>query len=541
LDYKYTFLYAFGKETILLYKAVLVDDENYDLEGLVRFVPWQQLGIEVVHADYRPLQVLRYLEEHEVDLLITDIKMPMLSGIELAKKALEVHPELSIVFISGYEDFQYAKQAIALKADGYILKPVDDKEIVETLKRTVAELEEKRKKSAPPERLQPGAREFIRSNFVLQLLEGALAGETLAKLLADYAPELQGRSRAAFIEVDDVVKSGPSSGERLQGDTEQLLSEITAYIEEQRLGWTCRASHYQIGVALCEPPERNSEAELQQLLRHVTEATGHSVTIAAGEAAEGPEGLPQSYLQAKTLIGGKMFLGKNRLITAKTEKQTKPSESKDIDQILNEIFTAMASYSLVKIVDSLEELFQLVQRFEHRVTVYNFSIHVMTKLDSYLRQLNETFQSLLGWDLKQWDIVHSFDTVDDIQRWLRRVLFEISEMLYLKKQNKNRKLFQEIEQYIDERLSEEITLREVANYFSYSPNHLGVLFKEQMGENFGEHVARKRMELARQLLSTSKLKIYEISYQVGFKNMAYFSRQFKEHFGISPGDYRKQS
>ncbi|MCD1261317.1 helix-turn-helix domain-containing protein [Paenibacillus athensensis] len=524
-----------------MYKAVLVDDENYDLEGLVRFVPWRELGIEVVHADYRPLQVLRYLEEHEVDLLISDIKMPMLSGIELAKKALEFHPELSIVFISGYEDFQYAKQALALKADGYILKPVDDKEIVDTLKRTVAELDEKRKKSAPPERLQPGAREFIRSNFVLQLLEGGLAGETLDKLLRDYAPELQGRARAAFIEVDDVAKSGASSGEQLQGVTEQLLSEITAYIEERRLGWTCRISHYQIGAALCEPPERDNEAELQQLLRHVTEATGHSVTIAAGEAAAGPEGLSGSYLQAKTLIGGKMFLGKNRLITAKSEKQPQPGASKDIDDILNDMFAAMASYSLVKIVDSLEELFQLVRRFEHRITVYNFSIHVMTKLDSYLRQLNETFQSLLGWDLKQWDIVHSFDTVDDIQRWLRRVLFEISEMLYLKKQNKNRKLFQEIEQYIDERLAEEITLREVANYFSYSPNHLGVLFKEQMGENFGEHVTRKRMELARQLLVNSKLKIYEISYQVGFKNMAYFSRQFKEYFGIPPGDYRKQS
>lgn len=110
----------------------------------------------------------------------------------------------------------------------------------------------------------------------------------------------------------------------------------------------------------------------------------------------------------------------------------------------------------------------------------------------------------------------------------------------MKKQSKSRRLIEPIEQYIHSRLAEDITLREIANKFSYSPNHMGYLFKEQTGESFNEYLVRNRMEKAKELLLEPKYKIYEVADQVGYKSLAYFSRLFREHYGFTPGDYRKQ-
>ena len=362
-----------------MYKAVLVDDETYDLEGMRKLIPWQDLNIEIVCCENKPLAAMDYMAQNEVDLLITDIKMPVLNGLELAKKALERNPDLRTVFISGYEDFQYAKQALQLKADGYVLKPVDDQEIIDLLQRMTAEMEDNRSEAAKLD--------YIQSDFFAQLLEASV----------------------------------------------------------------------------------------------------------------------------------------------------------DTGEILERLFSSMSNYRLVQIYDCIEELFRAVRAFEHPVKVVHFSVHVLTQLEAYLQTLNESLSSLLGPDVDCFAAVRRFNTIDDIEKWLRRTAFELSELLYLKRYKRNRKLIEGIEAFVQARLNDEITLKEAAHHFSYSPNHLGHVFKEQMGENFGDYVTKKRMKIAKELLLDPKLKIYEVADRVGYKSLTHFGRIFKEHFGITPGDYRKRS
>jgi len=115
------------------YKVMLVDDELVDLEWLKRRVPWAALNLEVIATANSGFSALRILKEQQVDILISDIKMPIMSGLELAQKAKEIRPNLKITFISGHEDFAYARQAIVLNAFGYVLKPVKDQELMELL------------------------------------------------------------------------------------------------------------------------------------------------------------------------------------------------------------------------------------------------------------------------------------------------------------------------------------------------------------------------------------------------------------------------
>ncbi|MFE4713483.1 response regulator [Paenibacillus sp. NPDC056722] len=523
-----------------MYRAVLVDDENYDLEGLRCLIPWNDLGIEVVCSENKALAALQFIENHDIDLLITDIKMPVISGIELSRKALEKNPGIKTVFISGYQDFHYAKQALDLKAHGYILKPVDDEEIVAVLKTATAELDSERVKRSEDTSAMTSF-EFIKNDVLRHLLEGTIDQETLGAFLARYPMDLVFTSAyAVLIEADDVLSrigDNPESGNAALDD---LYGYIASRLEAAGTGKICRLNRSQIGLIYTTESDL-LELQLQKLVQEVREQTSFTITVSYGSQANSLEELPVSFSQAKTFMNGKMFIGKNRVIHPVMNKAGMTKDIKDLSVVLEAMFGAMAGYRLIDICDCIDELFDVAADFEHPVKVYHFSIHIATRLEAYLGTLNETYESLLGWGIQQMDVIHNLETVEDIKRWLRNTLFQISEILFMKKQHKNRRLMEHIEQYIKEKLSDNLTLREVANHFAYSPNHLGVMFKEHMGESFNEYLVRIRMEKAITLLDQHQYKIYEVAEMVGYKNIAYFSRQFREFFNITAADYRKQS
>lgn len=128
-----------------MYKVLIADDEVLDLEGMRRFIPWSELGLEVVAAVNNGYDACGVLEREHVDILVTDVHMPSMSGLELARKALTRAADIRVVFVSGYQDFHYVKEALALKAYSYVLKPMDDSELADVLLRIREELDRARR------------------------------------------------------------------------------------------------------------------------------------------------------------------------------------------------------------------------------------------------------------------------------------------------------------------------------------------------------------------------------------------------------------
>ncbi|MNI70387.1 HTH-type transcriptional regulator YesS [compost metagenome] len=176
---------------------------------------------------------------------------------------------------------------------------------------------------------------------------------------------------------------------------------------------------------------------------------------------------------------------------------------------------------------------------ETKLEIYQLILHIVSQLDAYLHTINEDFYMLLGLDRKQLSILYHLETTQDMKSWLRRRMFELSERLQRKRQGKKRKLVEEIEAYIEEHLEHNVMLRDAANHFSFSPNHLGQIFFEETGIYFSDYVSLRRLERAKQLLGDPKLKVYEAANKAGYKNLSHFSKQFKDHYGVSPGDYRR--
>jgi len=521
-----------------MYKVLLADDEILDLEGMRTFIPWHDLGLEVVGAVNSGFEACAVIEREQIDILVTDVRMPNMSGIELARRALDKQEELRVIFVSGHKDFNYVKQAMSLNAHGYVLKPMDDRELIHSLTKIRLDLERSRRRKEEEEAFRKIV-PIAKNEYMLNLLETpADRGKSNVLDQAYRLDSLNWPVRVAVLEIDDYYwKLNPYSEpekQRLLCGFYDLLAEL---LHSRGVEHICKLSKQRTAILLDskQPPE-----SLAELTERVKAEYPFTITIGAGDEVTCFGDLSRSYAQALTALDHKMFRGKGRVLPYDAGAGTETDQAKTIDLQLDSLLKAVAQYDLVRMDDELSAIFLLISQMGTKVTVRNLTMYLVMKLNDSLRSMQENFFALMEMELKNLDILIHFETIDDIHDWLRCLLFELSEKLQSRKRTKNGKLVQDIIQHVRSRLHENVTLRDVACQFSFSPNYLGVLFKDEAGMNFSDFVIDLRMEQSQQLLRNTNLKIYEIAERVGYRYLPYFSRQFKETTGLTPLEYRRK-
>ncbi|MBP2112097.1 response regulator [Paenibacillus silagei] len=512
--------------------VLLVDDEAIDLEWLRRRVLASPLDLAVVGTANSGFNALKIMEQERVDIILSDIRMPIMTGTEFARRAKVIHPKVKIVFISGHEDFSYAKEAIEINASGYLLKPVEDKDLYDMLESLSAALEQEREKN----RSFTEALSLVNKELILRWFEDASPEPAEQHLRSALNPLLMKGAAAAIIEIDDLEwKMRDLSEEDARVKTRQMAGLIRAFVESAQLGTLIPVHHHRF-VILCSLPPDSFLSLLDELIKQMAGSSPCTLTIGVGRYAQDEAGLHESYQQATAALSAKWLLGKNRLIRDNLESSPRGTPGARIEQTVVQLLEAIIQYDLVAIDDHLLELFTNAGKKD----VYELIIRITSKLHADLQQQNENLYELLQWESHQPDILFQFETIHDILSWMRRRFFELSELLYVKRQRQKRKLIDEIMNYVEENLEKKITLKEVAAHFDFTPNYLGFLFKEEYGVPFSEYVNERKTGRVFELLSDPTLKIYEIAERMGYKNIIYFNRQFKQITGMTPGEYRKK-
>lgn len=521
-----------------MYKVLLVDDEILDLRGMQTFIPWTDLGMEIVAAVTSGFAASEVIEREMIDILITDVRMPNMSGLELARKALDIHEKVKIIFVSGYQDFHYVKQALSLNACSYVVKPMDDNELVESLRKLRAELDDE-KKQLETEQLYKRMVPMAKNEFLLQLLEGSWNMDTLSRLLEEYElTKMRWPVQVVIVERDDWIRM-KNTNETLD---ESEMSNVfwTALLPKcSKLGIRhfCRVTDRRIGL-LIECGE--SIEQLKQELGKDSLGAPFTVTIGVGDAVHTAYSLKDSYKNAQAALDYKVFYGKGKVIHHETVQASQMKDVQSLDIQLDVLFVAMTHYDLVKVHDELNMLYGLANNMRSKFSIQNFTIFLLMKLDAYLQKSNEDLFQMLNLDFNSLDVLLQYETIDEIHTWLRYRVYELSELLQTKKHKKNWKLAQDIINDVKQRLHENITLKDVAEKYSFSPNYLGQIFKEEMNMNFSDYVSMLRMEKAGALLMETNLKVYEIANLIGYRYLPYFSRQFKDYHGKTPLEYRRK-
>lgn len=523
-----------------MYNVLLADDEMLDLEGMKQFIPWSSLGMEVVGAVTNGFSACEIMEKQRIDILVTDVNMPNMSGLELARRAIDHNSDIRVIFVSGYQDFHYVKQALSLNACSYVLKPMDDTELVSSLEKVKTELDHEKQRRKAEETYQHMI-PMAKNEYLMRVFEGELGLElddnqtrlAISYGLNDWSVPLL----VAILELDDRNRrqSVPVSLHKQAGFME-VFEEVCNLYGVKHI---CKLSQQRIAVLI--DPEQ-VEIYMAELSDQIHTKFNLMKTVGLGQSVNNLQNLHQSYQQALEAIGAKMFLGKGKVINY--EQLHHSSMLIDVEMLdgnLSTLFKSIINYELVQIHDEIENLFHIVGNLRSKFTIHNLSIYIVWKLDQQLQTRNENLFDLLGIDIQKLDVLLQFDTIMDIKSWLVRHSFHISEELHMKLNSKNNKLVREIMKKMEEQMNENMTLKDIAFQFSFSPNYLGFLFKEEVGKTFSEVLLQLRMERARELLQDPTLKIYEVADQVGYSYVPHFSKQFKETYGMTPMELRKRS
>lgn len=500
-----------------VFKVLLVDDEPLITRGLEALVDWEDYGFEIAYISEDGEDALQYIKEHKIDLLVTDIVMPKRTGLELIEEARKYQSELKCMILSGYEEFDYVKQGIKLGIENYLVKPVDEVELVQTVQSISEKL-------------------LTMNQKVVDDSTYTLKRNTLWRLVNDEISQSEWKQRLSFYDIDS---SRPfysvSSLEFSHLDGEDIYAKTTQKIEGQFGGYCITGSNQEILIILHADEEEALYEKNEQLAIYLKNECPDIGTfyIVMGDPVDSMDQISESYFQAReyslyqiviepnTVISNRVHIDKHTLLKnqqnyksdlVKRILDSHETVEEGIDlffQFLskkNEFFSlTVARKYTIDLVTYIHYSIQDVKHYKHTATIEKL-VHVTEK-----QAIKETLRDYC------LDLVKAIDEQHDIRS----------------------PIIQNVLDYMHTYYNGELSLKTLSQRFHVNPIYLGQLFQKEMGVVFSEYINHFRLEKAKELLTTTHFRAGEIGKQVGYSDTAYFYKQFKRHVGITPTEWRK--
>lgn len=508
-----------------MYKVFIVDDEPFIIEGLVDMIDWPAFGLEVVGSAENGEQALRRILEMPVDLLITDISMPRMNGLDLIRAVRERRPDLKAIILSGFNEFDYLKEGMRLGIENYLLKPINVKELQDTLGNAV-------------EKLNSVHADALLSPYDVQIMKD----NTLYRWIGGRISEAEFNERAALLGISLTDPYGvialarlPSAGSEAQED---MFERVARAFEGSASVYPFRDMDGDIVIVAGLPSEE--ETGKLELVRRVLPLLGQAD---GGEAARLSLGgvhplrtaIASSYSEAKKAQEYFMIYPEREWIDyAKTEpfKEAEPSEFPIDWEACRKLLVARDKEGLAAAVDAdLEKL-----RRREGVTpsyLHEVAVELIVRFKMELKAIKHSDErEIFSQGFAQADAASDYA---ELVKALRSVAERCVDSLV--KDSRSPVVLQVLEE-IHRHYADELSLKQLGARYHIHPVYLGQLFQKETGESFTEYINKYRIEQAKKLLKSSTLKVHDIARQAGYWETGYFYKQFKKYVGISPTEFK---
>lgn len=523
-------------------RTMLVDDEPFILQGLSVLIDWEAEGYEIVKTAVNGMEALEYLRENQVDLIIADIRMPVMSGLQL----LEIIREEKIsgayfIILSGYNDFQYAQKAIRYSCMDYILKPVQKEGLLKSLRNAVKDKEITEKEAENGRRMQQA--------YLVQNLTTLLRGKYTQNHL-QFVQEnlnLSGGIRYIHISLSNIaVLEEMSDSEvadlrnRLFENCENFLGENKNHCIRDILGYE---EEYEVGFLCCDYmfTERSESLEefLLKFLENASMGLEVPVVILVGKWVENIAKISRSYSTACTLRSFVGFRTQKSIYYYEEEIQVSPARVVLCKQNLDRLIHAVEQNDRAEINSSVDDLFQEMETMGMSKEMVSMNtnyllfqlIHLAVEQDESVRQ--EEIMLYISEHVSEPGISRGS------RSHMRKFACEYAEYLIQLRKNVSRGVLLEVEREVHEHYAENLTLRELSQKYFVNSSYLGQIFRKKYGQSFKDYLSNYRIcEAAQQLLKTDK-KVSQIAEDVGYHDTDYFISKFIEQKGCTPSKYRK--
>lgn len=520
------------------YTVLLVDDEEDIRGGISKKMDWAALGFSLVSEAENGREALELAEQHRPDVVLTDIQMPFMDGLELCRILTQRLPATKLVVFSGFDDFSYAKQAIGMNVFEYILKPINAAELSEVLEKLRHKLDEERAQQNDMERLRRRYEEslpMLRELFFTQLLDGRILAGEVVERAARYDLESDGLWLAAVLRIDCAKE-----------ESELLPLSVQGFFGEQlRVGESvCRSFFYGDSLALLlRITEERSLYPLIEELDRVCQLAktylGFSVTVGVGWVCDELYSLRHSAAGARSALDYRALVGTGRAIYIGDLEPGRQESLFFEEDDRRELSAAVK-------LGSVEDVREQVRRLEGRVwesglpmsSCQLFFLSLFSCLLTLTRDGNLAPAEVFGEEFTLPQMT-DFDSAERFGEWCLARCLCLYELLHSQRTDSTGRMMQEAKQYIREHYQEsDLSVEVLCELLHLSPSYFSTLFRRESGMTFVNYLTEARMEKAVTLLLESEEKTYRIAELVGYQDPNYFSYVFKKQFGMSPTKYR---
>lgn len=526
-------------------KMIIVDDEIGIANSIKNIFDWKEIGVREVCVFDSGIEALERIRKGDIDILMTDIRMPELDGLELAEKAIETTPDMKIIMFSGYDDFEYAKAAMRIGVMEYLLKPVTLEEVTDAVKRA-ADL---RRQECIKNKIKTEYENSL--DMYIQNTKNMLSAKLIQKNTVLKAEELKKYFEIIGIEsgynygVAICIRIiGQNSNEtwNMQEDYALLCFAIDNILNEILTG-KGHSFHDGFGntvvIIFGESDIREYHQLTEKCISALRDTLGIEIAVGVGDVSDNISSLYMSYSTAIAACRHGYFYKKSGICDIDSlENQyqypqelenkllehitfTKLNQEESIDSIINKYFEDVVKQADVPV--------------QNLKTICD---NVLMACAKKLRTMNSQKEDTL---ISEWlEMQGNIETADDLRNNLLKHMHKAEEILETWTRDKNKLLVENAKKYIEEHISEDLSLEVVSKIFFFSSRYFARLFKEYTGKTYSDYVNDTKMEIAKDYLSNTDFSIGEIGRKIGYEDQGHFGRNFKKYTGLKPSEYRKR-
>lgn len=530
-------------------KLMIVDDEAVIRNGISSIVDWPGLGIEVVGEAANGRDALNRALLLRPDIVITDIKMPLISGLDFARELLKKRPDTRIVLLTGYSDFSYMQQAIQMGAVDYLLKPVQVNDLEKLMRRLCGEIRaQKEYKLRQIATQQVLARNLpvMRGVCLLDFMAGRITAEAFRRDAEGLQIPLAGpRHIAVSLDIDDWVHTASAAGGHslarysVLNIAEELLGEIggTAF------GYQLAESSL-LGLVCLEHGEPEDIMEACRQIQFYTHRFFHfTVTAAVGPCAGTMEQLRLSLRNAHDALDRKVYTGKNQVIFAGELPRAQDGQivllAQQDEEALQEALSMNKNMAAQKKLDEIFQGYFSGGAYTGKA-VRQFGIVLLLLALRVLADAQIPPEEAFGRGAHIVEEIERYETLDEIRLFVKNIYARTIRALDGRNGSSYRHIVRDSMAYVQAHYTENIQVSDVAAAVYVTPNYFSKIFKQETGENFTEWLNKFRIKKAKELiLQEPGSRVYEIAAKVGFNDYKYFSFIFKKYTGYTPGTFKE--
>ena len=512
-----------------MYKLVIVEDEENIRHSLENFIPWEEMGFQVVCTFSDGSEALSFMKDNPCDAVLTDILMSRMSGLEMIRQLHQIHPQTKVVILSGHSNFDYAQQAIAYKVVHYLVKPVDEDELINIFKGVKEQLDEEREEQALAESQTYDLKQMLMKCFFRDLLTGNVTSDSefgiYLKLL-----DLQELDQSCPLFAFEIQAGEQAEPEAAGFSLETLLKEQFPFadgefrcfaVEERVDKWR------QVIIGLPQLTEMVAcRRKLQEVTKKLTDVLPNTYTFH----------LTHSVSQISDLLTGAKGAehGENQAVDQQMDSELYNAVFYDYKLLIVELDLA-SKETLLNVLNRILRGLKGISLEDARFALKN--LYSVIELNYKKRKINVRDITNGKFDSSH---LYSADSTESLSECVRRDFVALCDGLGERKYESQHSVIGRIVTYLNENIHEDIGHEALANKHRIHPGYLSRLFKKEMGETLSEYQFRIKIERAAELLKDGRYKVGEIAVMVGYSASSYFSIMFKKHTGCSPREYSQR-